>query len=136
VSPFEKSAPPRRLASASFGEAAVDLVESFDRACKLAGLTHEAVASMMGAKKEALYQMLRQQRPLSLVRLLKLRDDADGRKFLRAYWPLIGEAMGLPEFADGLKVADALQQFIANLQVRMVKCELVSREVQDEKRSA
>lgn len=122
--------------SASFTEASIDHKDLFDKACKAAGLQHKDIAGLMDIREETLYGMLCQRRPLSIVRLIQLKDSADGRKFLRAYWPLVGEAMGLPEFSDGLRVADALQQFIANLQVRMVKCELVSREVQDEKRSA
>jgi hypothetical protein len=111
----------------------IDLVEMFDRACKTAGMQHKEIAGLMGVTKETLYGMLRQRRPLSLVRLLKLRDDPDGRKFLRAYWPLIGEAMGLPEFAHGLRVADALLLFINHTQKTMAHAEMVAREVQDER---
>lgn len=123
-------------ASASTEEAAVDLLAAFSTACAVSGLSHKAVAFLMGVTREYLYQMLRQQRPLSLVRLLKMRDDPDGRKFLRAYWPLVGEAMGIPEFSQGMRIADALMVFIDNHQKHMAKAQIAVREVEDEAKSA
>lgn len=113
----------------------IDLIETFDEACKRAGLAHKEVASLMGISSAQLSAMLRKQRPLGIERLLKLRDYPDGRKFLRAYWPLVGEEMGLPEFADGMRVGDALRAFIDNVQMRMAHAELSVRE-HGEKRTA
>jgi hypothetical protein len=130
---LRESARGRGGLSASFNEARVDLIAAFDQACMSAGLSHKQVAALMEIKPEQLWQMLNQHRPFSLVRLLKLRDDADGRKFLRAYWPIVGEQMGLPEFAHGLRVADALLLFINHTQKTMAHAEMVAREVQDER---
>lgn len=127
---------PRLLRSLKRDDDAIDLIDAFDRACLAAGLSRKQVAALMEISPEQLYQMLRQKRPFSLVRLLKLRDDGEGRSFLRAYWPLVGEAMGLPEFSHGLRVADALALFIDNQQKTMAKAEIVAREVQQDKRSA
>lgn len=114
----------------------MDLLAAFSRAAAASGLSHKEIAFLMGVTREYLYQMLRQQRPLSLVRLLKMRDDADGLKFLRAYWPLVGEAMGIPEFSQGMRIAEALMVFIDNHQKHMARAELRQRDDEDQEKSA
>jgi transcriptional regulator with XRE-family HTH domain len=127
---------PRLLRSLKRDDDTIDLIDAFDRACLAAGLSRKQVAALMEISPEQLYQMLRQKRPFSLVRLLKLRDDGEGRSFLRAYWPLVGEAMGLPEFSHGLRVADALVLFINHTQKSMAVAELVAGEVQADRGAA
>src|SRR4051812_36845743 len=97
---------------------AIALIETFELACGRAGLTRDAVARMLGLKPEQLYQQLRLQGHFSLTRLVQMRDDPDGRRFLREYWPLVAADMGLPEVADALNVADAFHCFVNALQVR------------------
>jgi len=114
----------------------IDLVATFDLACKQAGFSHKQVAAMMGIGPEQLYQMLRQHRPLNLARLLQMRDDPDGRRFLRCYWPLVGEAMGFAEFNEVRNVADALCAYINHMQTRITMAKVVDLELRDEQRSA
>lgn len=102
----------------------IDLRTTFYQACQQAGMQQKEVASLMGVREQQLSAMLSQDRPLSIVRLIALKEFPDGRRFLRCYWPLIGAAMGLPEFAHGLKVADALVDFISATQKRVAYVEL------------
>lgn len=103
---------------------AVDLIAAFDLACRRAGLTHDQVAGLLGMKEQQLHQQLRLQGHFSLTRLVRLRDDVDGRKFLREYWPLVAADMGISEVADKLAIADAFTVFIDALQKRMAHAEL------------
>jgi hypothetical protein len=113
----------------------IELISTFDLACRRAGLTHDQVAGLLGMKKEQLYQQLRLQGHFSLTRLVRLRDDPDGRKFLREYWPLVAADMGISEVANKLAVADAFQVFIDTLQVRMAKADLHAAEMPEKKRA-
>jgi hypothetical protein len=80
----------------------IDLIATFALACRRAGLTHDQVARLLKLKPEQLYQQLRLQGHFSLTRLVRLRDDPDGRKFLREYWPLVAHDMGISEVADSM----------------------------------
>ena len=106
----------------------LDLLSPFDRAARAAGLTHDQLARKMGITPPQLCQQLRLQGHLSLRRLLKLREDAEGRLFLAHYWPLVAEDMGLQGFADGLRLATALAAFIDRVQIKMVRADLEKRE--------
>lgn len=114
---------------------AIELIATFDLACRRAGLTHDEVAGLLNMQKQQLYQQLRLQGHFSLTRLVSLRNDPDGRKFLREYWPLVAADMGIPEVADKLAVADAFQVFIDALQVRMLKAELHAAAEPEKKRA-
>lgn len=115
--------------------ASFELLTAFDKACRLAGLTHDQVAGMLGMKKEQLYQQLRLRGHFSLTRLVRLRDDPNGRRFLRHYWPLVAADMGLPDVANALNVADAFQLLMDTIQVRMAKAEIAAAEQPEQKRA-
>lgn len=114
---------------------AIELKETFDLACRRAGLTHDQVAGLLGMKEQQMFQQLRLQGHFSLTRLVRLRDDADGRKFLREYWPLVAADMGLPEFAEKIATADSFHAFVNALQLQMAKADLRVAEQPEKKRA-
>lgn len=114
---------------------AIELSDTFDLACRGAGLTHDQVAGLLNIPKQQLYQQLRLQGHFSLTRLVRLRDYPDGRRFLRHYWPLVAADMGIPEVADALNVADAFQVLVDTIQVRMAKADLRAAAEPEKKRA-
>lgn len=114
----------------------IDLVTPFYHALRDSGLSQKQLAAMMAISEPQLYQQLRGVGHLSMLRLLSVSKDPDGRRFLRSYWPRVAEASGFPEVADALKAAEAFAQLVNRLQVSMANADLDRREVHEERKSA
>lgn len=108
-------------------------VEDFHQACRQAGLLVKQAASLYGSSEQVLYQQLRGQGHLSLWRLWQMKDDPDGRRFLRHYMPLVLEAMGLPIISpieDVKELRDKLCRMVDQLQVNISRAELAERDIE------
>lgn len=104
----------------------VNLRKPFETAARRANLTLDACARLMGITPQLLDQQLNchGNNHLSLRRVFLLATDADGRRFLREFWPLAAEACGQTELADALRLADGLAAFVDHAQSKWVKAEL------------
>lgn len=111
-----------------------DQSELIDVACKRSGLSRKQVAAIYGVSPEQLYQQARGIGHLSLRRLLAMARDEDGKKFLRAYMPLVWKAMGFPDLDEAMEIRDMFVRLINRVQVRMAKAELEEHE--DERKRA
>ena len=106
----------------------VDQSDLVDKACKRAGLTQDRVARIYGVSPEQWYQQVRGIGHLSVRRLFLMAAEEDGRRFLREYWPLAAEAMGMGDLAEALEWRDTFAKLVSKVQVKMAKCELRKRE--------
>lgn len=106
----------------------VDQSALVDKACRLSGLTHDRVARIYGVSPEQFYQQIRGVGHFSMKRLFLMAREEDGRKFLRAYWPLAAEAMGMPDLAGALEWRDQFVALINGAQKTMGRAELQKNE--------
>src|SRR5262245_16784231 len=122
------------------------IVQDFEAARQDSRLTKDQLARIYGTTPEQLYQQLRGVggAHLSLTRLYVMAQDEDGRRFLRAYLPMLADSFGIPEigialrlwhlFRD-LKMRDAFLELINSVQKkRMAKAEM--RDERDEEGAA
>lgn len=110
----------------------VDQSVIVDKACRLAGITLDRAARIYGVSPEQFYQQVRGIGHLSVRRLMLMAAEEDGRKFLRAYWPLAAEAMGLGDVAEALEWRDQFVALIGKVQVRMLKAQIRERADKEE----
>ncbi len=99
-------------------------VARFTQACREADIKKCVIASLMGISVEMLSKQLHNKGHLSLQRLLMLRDDPDGRRFLRCYWPLVAVDMGLDDVVDWIDAVDKTKAFgkiVDQIQIKMAR---------------
>src|SRR4029077_3705041 len=109
----------------------VDQSQIVDIACRRAGLTQDRVARIYGVSPQQFSQQVRGIGHLSVRRLMAMAIEEDGRKFLREYWPLAAEAMGMVDIAEALAWRDQFVQLIGKVQVHMLKAQLRERKAEE-----
>lgn len=108
------------------------------RSAQRCGLKLEVLAALMGITPPQLSMQLRPGGHVSVVRLLSVAKDDDGRRFLQMFWHDVAEHIGIQDFDA---VAAELKRFhgrlgvvVDKLQVRMAKSEL--RQIERERNIA
>ena len=109
----------------------VDLLKPFDSARQQAELTWDQMADLLDIKPQQLYQQLRGAGHLSWSRMFAMCKREDGRRFMRAFLPLVAEAAGLDELADGLRLAAVMRQRIDRYQARIGKLTMAKAELRN-----
>ena len=107
------------------------LAHAVDRALRECDMKQATLAALMGISEPQLARQLTGH--LSLARLLQLRDDEDGRAFLRIFWPLMAAEMGLDVPALLLQAQAFAARFatlIDKVQIRMLDASLPDEEAE------
>ena len=105
-------------------------VEDIQRACREAGLLVKQVAAIYGVSEQQFYQQARGQGHISIWRLIAMKHDPDGRRFLRAYMPLVLRSMGLSVVPEDV-ARDIVGRVIDQLQVIQGRAQLAERDAEE-----
>lgn len=105
-------------------EAVSAFAEATRAACRDAGISQKTLAIMLGLSDAQLSQWLAGQGNPALWRYFQLKDHPEGREFLKHFLPHIAETLGLPEYAEALKLRDVMLSLINSAQLKVAKAEL------------
>lgn len=101
---------------------------AFRDACVDARLSLKQVAAMLEMSEQQLDQWLTGKGNPNLYRFFALKNHAEGRAFLRAFWPHMAQAFGMEDIAATATFRDALVSFVNKVQanglLKMAKASL------------
>ena len=100
------------------------------RARESSGLKLSSIGHLMGISAQAVHQMEHGDREVSLARLLLMRTDVDGRRYLEAFTQAWATLAGV-EQTDGLIAA--VLQLVEPVRARMARAEI--RQTQEMRRA-
>lgn len=101
------------------------LREAITRACDAVGMKQETLARLQGISPVQWHQQLHGDGHPSLLRLVLVATDRDGRAWWRAFMPELAELVGVEDI-DG--IAAHLAKAVALFERRQVKAEPATRE--------